>query len=123
MSSSVVDLFDILEESRELFSWEWNLRDMLKSHLLELLKNQNTYQREKGESTGLTLKMRILSFIYDRVIVMHRHNYITTLENYDDIEISDHDGKVKFSWCAFKERMGKADNLDMLFNLPQLFFG
>ena len=37
------------------------------------------------------------------------------------MEITDHDGKAAILWNAFKERMGKSDNSEMLFDLPNLF--
>jgi retron-type reverse transcriptase len=40
----------------------------------------------------------------------------------DDLEeITDHDGKASILWKAFKERMGKSKNSQMLFNLESLY--
>jgi hypothetical protein len=35
--NSVIDLLDTFEEIRPLNSYEWNLRDLLKSHIITLL--------------------------------------------------------------------------------------
>jgi thymidylate synthase len=41
--NSVIELLDIFEESRPLKSYEWNLRDLLKSDIITLLQNQKSY--------------------------------------------------------------------------------
>jgi hypothetical protein len=40
--NSVIDFLDTLEELRTLSLEEWNLRDILKSHVITLLQNQKT---------------------------------------------------------------------------------
>jgi hypothetical protein len=35
--------------------------------------------------------------------------------------LSDHDGKAAILWKTFKDRMGKSDNIDMLFNIQELY--
>jgi hypothetical protein len=41
--NSVIELLDIVEETRPLNSYEWNMRDFLKSHIITLLRNQKSY--------------------------------------------------------------------------------
>jgi hypothetical protein len=41
--NEVIEMLDIFEEMRPLSTEEWNLRDILKSHVLTLLHNQNVY--------------------------------------------------------------------------------
>jgi hypothetical protein len=41
--NETIELLDIFEELRPLFTEEWNLRDLLKSHVLSLLQNQKVY--------------------------------------------------------------------------------
>jgi hypothetical protein len=47
--NSVIELLDIFEESRPLKSYEWNLRDLLKSHIITLLQNQKSYWKQRGK--------------------------------------------------------------------------
>jgi hypothetical protein len=35
--------------------------------------------------------------------------------------LSDYDGKAAILWKTFKDRMGKSDNIDMLFNIQELY--
>jgi hypothetical protein len=42
------------------------------------------------------------------------------LQNSDQAEVFDHDGKANILWQAFKERMGKSDNPTMEFNLEEI---
>jgi hypothetical protein len=41
--NEVIDFLDLAEEMRSLTIEEWNLRDILKSHIIVLLQNQKTY--------------------------------------------------------------------------------
>jgi hypothetical protein len=41
--NDVIDFLDLAEEMRSLTIEEWNLRDILKSHVIALLQNQRTY--------------------------------------------------------------------------------
>jgi hypothetical protein len=42
------------------------------------------------------------------------------LQNSDQAEVFDHDGKANILWHAFKESMGKSDNPTMEFNLEKI---
>jgi hypothetical protein len=41
--NETIELLDIFEELRPLTLEEWNLRDLLKSHIISLLQNQRVY--------------------------------------------------------------------------------
>jgi hypothetical protein len=43
------------------------------------------------------------------------------LENDEHAEVSDHEGKAAILWKAFKERMGKSDKTNMIFNIHELY--
>jgi hypothetical protein len=47
--NEVIDFLDLAEEMRSLTIEEWNLRDILKSHVIVLLQNQKTYWKQRGE--------------------------------------------------------------------------
>jgi hypothetical protein len=50
--NSVITLLDNLEEFRTLSLEEWNLRDILKNHVITLLQNQKTYWKKEEKSNG-----------------------------------------------------------------------
>jgi hypothetical protein len=56
-------------------------------------------------------------FFHTKATINYRHNFISILENDEHAEVSDHEGKAAILWKAFKERMGKSDRSNMLFNV------
>ena len=44
-----ISLLDFFEECRPLSAMEWNLRDILKSHVMTLLQNQRAYWKQRGK--------------------------------------------------------------------------
>jgi hypothetical protein len=62
--NSVLSTLDKLEENRPLYPPEFNLRKILKKHILKLLQNQKEYWRkntgERGTHLdGLNLEMKV----------------------------------------------------------------
>jgi hypothetical protein len=58
---------DLAEDMRFLTIEEWNLRDILKSHVLALLQNQKTYWKQRGRLNGSNWEMKIQdSFIQNQ---------------------------------------------------------
>jgi hypothetical protein len=47
--NEVIDMLDNFEEFRALSTAEWNLRDILRSHVLDLIQNQRIYLKQRGE--------------------------------------------------------------------------
>ena len=45
----VIELLDFAEEFKDLDQMEWNLREILKSHVITLLQNQKTYWKQRGK--------------------------------------------------------------------------
>jgi hypothetical protein len=60
-------------------------------------------------------------FFHTKATINYRHNFISVLENDEQAKVSDHDGKASILWKAFKERIGKSDNTNMLFNVQELY--
>jgi hypothetical protein len=115
--NEVIDFLDLAEEMRSLTIEEWNLRDILKSHVIVLLQNQKTYWKQRGKIKWVKLGNENTRFFHTKATINYRHNYISLLRNKDHVEISDHEGKAGILWEAFKDRMGKSDNPEMHFNL------
>lgn len=51
--NEVIFLLDLSEEFRDLGDFEWNCRLILKEHLLNLLKNQKIYWKQRGKIKGV----------------------------------------------------------------------
>jgi hypothetical protein len=58
---------------------------------------------------------------HTKATINYRHTFILVLENDEHAEVSDHEGKAAILWKAFKERMGKSDRSNMLFNVHELY--
>ncbi|XP_071685378.1 uncharacterized protein [Lolium perenne] len=115
--NEVISLVDTMEEYRTLTVLEWDLRYVLKAHLLTLLQNQKSYWQQRGKIKWVKLGDANTRFFHSKATINYRHNYISMLQNSDQAEIHDHEGKAAILWQAFKERMGNSDNPDMQFNL------
>ena len=101
---------------------EWNLRDILKEHVITLLQNQKSYWKQRGKIKWVKLGHENTRFFHAKATINFRHNYISMLNNNDGAEITDHDGKANILWAAFKDRLESTENRNMHFNL-QDFFG
>jgi hypothetical protein len=119
--NSVICLLDNLEEFRTLSLEEWNLRDILKSHVITLLQNQKAYWKQRGKINWVKLGDANTKFFHTKATISFRKNYISSLRNEQNIEVSDHESKAEILWNAFKERMGKSDCPEMQFNLDDLY--
>jgi hypothetical protein len=119
--NETIDLLDTLEEWRSLTTEERNLRDILKSHVLKLLHNQNVYWKQRGKIKWVKLGNENTKFFHTKATINYRNNYISMLLNEEHVEISDHDGKVALIWKTFKERMGQSDKTSMKFNLGEMY--
>jgi hypothetical protein len=94
---------------------------MLKYHVLTLLQNQRAYWKQRGKIKWVKLGSENTKFFHTKATINYRHNFIGMTTNDDLEEISDHDGKASILWKAFKERIGKFENTQMLFNLESLY--
>jgi hypothetical protein len=119
--NSVITFLDNIEEFRTLSLEEWNLRDILKDHVITLLQNQKAYWKQRGKIKWVKLGDANTRFFHNKATINHRHNYIYVLMNESLAEIADHDGKADIFWKVFKERMGKFDNPSMQFNLHDFY--
>jgi hypothetical protein len=114
--NSVIEMLDNFEEIRALNDYEWNLRDLLKSHVISLLQDQKAYWKQRGNIKWVKLGDANTRFFHTKATINYRHNYIAMLKE-KETKIIDHEGKADILWKAFKERMGTSDNLTMKFNL------
>jgi hypothetical protein len=116
-----IELLDIFEELRPLTLEEWNLRDLLKSHIISLLQNQRVYWNQRGKIKWVKLGNENTRFFHSKATINYRHNYISMLSAEGSEEITDHEGRASILWNAFKDRMGKCENPQMLFNLDEIY--
>jgi retron-type reverse transcriptase len=119
--NSVIGLLDTIEELMTLSLEEWNLRDILKAHVITLLQNEKSYWKQRGKIKWVKLGDANTKKIHTKATISYRKNYIASLRNEQNIEVHDHEGKAEVLWNAFKNRMGKSDNPEMHFILQDMY--
>jgi exonuclease III len=75
--NSVIEMLDIFEEIRALNDIEWNLRDILKSHVISLLHDQKAYWKQRGKIKWVKLDDANTRFFHTKATINYRHNYIS----------------------------------------------
>jgi hypothetical protein len=85
--NSIITLLDNLEEVRTLSLKEWNLRDILKNHIIVLLQNKKSYWNQRGKIKWVKLGDTNTKFFHNKATINYRHNYISVLRNENMAEI------------------------------------
>jgi hypothetical protein len=62
---------------------QYKMRDLLKSHLLKLLHNQNVYWKQRGKIKWVKLGNENTKFFHTKATINYRHNFIAMLKNED----------------------------------------
>jgi hypothetical protein len=116
----IIQFLDIVEEFRDLTLEEWNFRNIISSHLANLLEQQRIYWRQRGTINWAKLGDECTAFFHANATIRHRFNHIATLLDSSGIELSQHEAKAELLWNSFKERMGVSEYTHMYFDLPSI---
>jgi hypothetical protein len=99
----VISLLDTFEEFGTLSLDEWNLTDILKSHVITLPENQKAYWKERGKINWVKLGDGNTKFFHTRATINYRKRYISTLKDETNNDIADHAGKAEILSNSFKK--------------------
>lgn len=114
-------LFDLFEEYMALSNLEWRRRVILKEELLTLLKNQKIYWKQRGKIKGVNFgDENTKKNNHARATINHRHNHIAVLQNEDQVDITEHEGKAAILWNASRKRLGTSEKTTMHFDIQSL---
>jgi hypothetical protein len=116
----VLATIDKLEEQRPLFIQERNFRDILKKHILNLLKFQKEYWKKRYTIRWTKFGDENTKFFHAAATERFRQNTITSLEAEDGRIVYDHFQKVALLFENFKARMGHTTEPNMLYNLDEI---
>jgi exonuclease III len=119
-SRDVIQFLDILEEFRDLTLDEWNLRNIISSHLQCLLHQQKLYWKQRGTINWVKFGDECTSFFHANASMRHRGNNITSLRKDSGQEVFQHEAKAELIWETFKGRMGSSEFSHMYFDLQSL---
>lgn len=99
----------MLEEFRDLSLIEWNFKELLDNHLLNLLEKQRLYWKQRENIKWVTLGDAGTHFFYANAIVRHKANTISELTKSEEITFSNHKDKEEILWEEFRLRLGITD--------------
>jgi hypothetical protein len=107
----IIQFIELIEESRDLTVHEWNLRDIITSHLQNLLEQQRCKIKwaECGDAGTKNF--------HSHASVRHNHNLITTIQDDSGNMISDHEAKAEILWESYKIRLGTTGETSMVLDL------
>jgi hypothetical protein len=66
------------------------------------VKNQKIYWKQRGKIKWVKLGDENTKFFHTRATINFRYNKIAILQNGEQADITDHDGKADILWKAFK---------------------
>jgi hypothetical protein len=115
--NKVIFYLDSLEECRQLYLPEWNMRNIIKNQLQVLLRYKNIYWKKRYTVNRIKLGDECTKFFHAMATVTHRRNTITSLKDGNGNLVCDHEGKAALLLQEYKNRMGITLRSHMLFDL------
>jgi hypothetical protein len=97
-TKDIIQLLDIMEESKDLTLEEWNFRRLLSSHLQELLHQQKIYWKQRETIKWVKFGDECTAFFHANASIRFRRNTITSLKNVDGLEVFQHEEKAQLLW-------------------------
>ena len=116
----VIGFLDSLEDKRQLYNPELNMRTIIKSQLRDLLYYKNIYWKNRYTVNRIKFGDECTKFFHAMATISYRRNSIAQLLNDNGAWVQDHEGKANLLWCSFKNMMGVSSGISMLFDLNSL---
>lgn len=116
----VLHFLESLELIRDLSLQEWNFRSLVSEKLIQLLKQQRTYWKQRGKIRWVREGDAATRYFHANATIRHRINKITSLKDEQGGVHTAHEHKALLLWNAFKSRMGGSEYSGMDFNLIYL---
>jgi len=116
---SVLHFFETIEIFRDLSVQEWNFRNIVAEKLVQLLKQQRIYWKQRGKVTWVKQGDAATKFFHAQATIRHRQNRITSLLDHQGNSLCGHEQKAQLLWSSFRERLGITEHNQMLFDLEQ----
>jgi len=116
----VLHFLEAIEGIRDLSLPEWNFRGIIMEKLIETLKLQRIYWKQRGKIRWVKEGDAGTKFFHAHATIRNRKNKIPTIQNRNGILVQHHDDKATLLWESFKERLGVSDYTRMLLDLDDL---
>lgn len=117
---TVLSLIEIMEECRDHSLPEWNFEEALMSKLVDLLRQQKIYWKQRGTTKWVKFGDAGTTFFHANATLKNRRNFITTLEDGNGVPHASHQEKAAILWDAYKERLGVVQFQHIIFDLNSL---
>lgn len=111
---------DELENNRALSIPEANFQNIIKKHLLRLLKYQNQYWMKHCTIRWIKFGDENTKFFQAVATERYRHNNIASFRKEDGSLIDSHDGKEAFLFQTYTDHLGTSQPAQMKCNLPNV---
>lgn len=113
-------MFDLFEEHRCLSFGESTLCILARDRLALLVKERAAYWKQRGKIKHITKGDASTKYFHAHATIKHRKNNIACLQDGLENAITDHEEKAMILWKTFKDRLGRSEFKEMLFNLDHL---
>jgi hypothetical protein len=94
--NTMILFLDFLEDTGSLSIQEWNLRNLIKRHLTNLLHYKNIYWKKRYTINEIKFDDECTNFFHAMATVSFRNNSISQLTNDSGIAVIDHESKAVF---------------------------
>jgi hypothetical protein len=118
--NKVISLLDELEEERSLFRAKFNFWQIVKEHLVVLLRAECNYWRKRCTIHWIKQGEENTKFFHAMATERFRRNIIAMLKDSQGNENADHDQMAAMLWHDYKSRMGHSEGINMQFDLSTL---
>ena len=116
----VLSMIDGIEDQRNLSTIEANFRTIIKNHIAKLLEVKRIYWKSRFKMMSIQLDDENTEFFHAMATQSYMKNFITTINDEDGNPFQNHDHKAVVVWKSYKDRLGKAIDPPMLFNLEEI---
>ena len=103
--NDLIMLYDTFEDFRSLSNVEWNGREIVKRHLLNLLEMQRAYWKQRATIRWVKFGEANSKYFQAKATIKYRVNHIASL--HDDLGNThrEHNAKANILFNAFKKRL------------------
>ena len=119
--NKVIDFLDLVEETRLLSVFEWNLREIVKMQILKLLEFRKIYWKKRCTNRWMLLGEENTKFFQSIATERYRINTVSQVIDQNGQTVHSHEQKASLFLQCFKNRMGVTRDPEMVFDLSTLF--
>lgn len=118
----VIDFLDLVQEARNLTTFEWIFREIVKVQILKLLEFRKIYWKKRCTNRWMLLGEENTKFFQSIATERYIINTVSQVRDNNGQVVFSHEQKASLFLQSFKNRMGGVTNyLEIAFDLGSLF--